>query len=255
MNDTLKKYILISYARKGKKQYKYVFYFFDTYCNDILYIEYQNSPYLFGLTLRSHNGIIHLKFFYMNQYKIVLVGNTQVGKTCLIKRYVNDEFNINQPTVHLLNYTKEVVCDNKKIKLNIWDTAGQEKYAPLTSLTYRDANAVLMVFALDDPSSLEGLDKWEKDLNDKIGGQNDIIFVVGAKSDTIDNQEADSLISKAKSKFSNIDPNNFHKTSSKNGDGINELFNSVIRFLVGKDNQINQSNFDISDDSQGKCCH
>lgn len=63
LNDTLKKYILISYAWKGKKQYKYVFYFFDTYYNDILYIVYQNSPYLFGLTLHSHNGIIHLKFF------------------------------------------------------------------------------------------------------------------------------------------------------------------------------------------------
>lgn len=98
-------------------------------------------------------------------YKIVLIGDSAVGKSNILSRFTKNEFNAESKTTIGVEFaTKNVTMDSKKVKLQVWDTAGQERFRSMASAYYRGALGALLVYDITRRNTFENLDKWVKEL-------------------------------------------------------------------------------------------
>ena len=163
--------------------------------------------------------------------KIILLGEPGVGKTCIINRYINNEYTEDSPSTYGSSFTTKVVIkDNIKYFVNVWDTSGQEKYRSVTNLFINGSNIVILVYAIDSKPSFEGLDYWYNTIKEKLEGDNYVLAVVGSKSDLMDNE----VVSEEEAKnFANSKNALFKLVSSKaNPEGIEKLFNFLLDELI-----------------------
>jgi small GTP-binding protein len=159
--------------------------------------------------------------------KIVFVGNSDVGKTTLVKRYANDVFGDFGPTIGLSHVTKEIIVDDKSIQMHMWDTAGQERYRSLVRAYYRRSHGCVIVFDVTNSSSFEGVKYWMEDILKKKDDKTEI-FIVGNKSDFTHRQvEYNEGYEYAKSKGCS-----YMETSALSGEGVNELMNHIAETIV-----------------------
>jgi len=163
--------------------------------------------------------------------KVTLLGNPGVGKTCIIERYTEDVFDMNQESTIGANYTeKKITKGGKEYQLDIWDTAGQEKFHSLGKHFYKDSYVVCFIYDITNQESLDSLKTiWYPDLQ-KYGEKYAVLAVVGNKSDLYENDNlADEKQAKEFAKEINAV---FMLTSAKTGDGIEKLFNTLTdKFL------------------------
>ena len=161
-----------------------------------------------------------------NGIKITLLGNPGVGKTCIISKYIYDTFEENEESTIGANFSEKVIKrDDKEILLNIWDTAGQEKFHSLGKHFYKDSYIVCFVYDITNQESLDSLKTtWYPDLQ-KYGEKYVVLAVVGNKSDLY---EEDNLADESQARnFAKEINATFFLTSAKSGDGIEKLFNTL----------------------------
>ncbi|KAI3712091.1 hypothetical protein L1987_70640 [Smallanthus sonchifolius] len=116
-------------------------------------------------------------------FKVVLIGDSGVGKTNLLSRFTRNEFSLeSKSTIGVEFATRSVRVDDKVIKAQIWDTAGQERYRAITSAYYRGAVGALLVYDTTRHVTFENVGRWLKELRDH-SDSNIIIMLVGNKSD------------------------------------------------------------------------
>ncbi|KAJ2451563.1 Rab GTPase ypt31, partial [Coemansia sp. RSA 2337] len=116
-------------------------------------------------------------------FKIVLIGDSGVGKSNLLSRFTRNEFNLeSKSTIGVEFATRSIQVDSKTIKAQIWDTAGQERYRAITSAYYRGAVGALLVYDIAKHPTYENVTRWLKELRDHADS-NIIIMLVGNKSD------------------------------------------------------------------------
>lgn len=156
--------------------------------------------------------------------KVVLVGESGVGKTCIIQRYVNNDYNENTESTTASTYTYKVVDYkqyNKSISFDIWDTAGQELYRAMAKNFYLNAAIGILVYDVRRKESFEALkDYWYEQL--KQSGEENMVFgVAGNKCDLFQEEQVSEEEGK---KFANSIGAIFHLTSCKESIGIDELF-------------------------------
>ena len=122
--------------------------------------------------------------------KITLLGNPGVGKTCIISRYIDDTFDENNPSTIGANYSEKLIRkQGKEYELDIWDTAGQEKFHSLGKHFYKESYIVCFVYDITNEESLQSLKTiWYPDLQ-KYGEKYAILAVVGNKNDLYENEE------------------------------------------------------------------
>ena len=170
--------------------------------------------------------------------KLVLLGNSGVGKTSIISRYIENIFNINESSTYCSNFFEKIITKNKKnYLLNIWDTAGQEKYHSLGKHFYKDAHIICFVFDYSNQKSLNSIiETWYPEV--KIYGERCVAMgVVGNKCDLYENEDVAAVNEEEANKFAN-DINAVYKlVSAKNGDGINTLFEDLLDKYLEKDAQ------------------
>ena len=195
--------------------------------------------------------------------KITLLGNPGVGKTCIISRYIDNVFNENNASTIGANYSEKTIVKNgKTYNLDIWDTAGQEKFHSLGKHFYKDSYVVCLVYDITNQESLDALKSvWYPDVQ-KYGEKYAVLAIVGNKSDLYESEVvADEEQAKAFAKEINA---TFMLTSAKSGDGIEKLFNVLTdkilsdpkfaEILKGKgDNIVLDKNKDKGN-KKGKCC-
>ncbi len=163
--------------------------------------------------------------YYDYVSKIVLVGESGVGKTNILSRFCKDEFTANsQSTLGVEFATKIVNVEEKKLRIQIWDTAGQERYKAITNSYYINAKGALVVFDITKYSSFESVNKWISELRG-IAGKDIIIVLVGNKSDlkhirAVTKEEA---LEKAEA-LGNLD---YIETSALNNTHIQDCFNTL----------------------------
>ncbi|KAJ1719381.1 Vacuolar protein sorting-associated protein 21 [Coemansia biformis] len=117
------------------------------------------------------------------QIKMVLLGESAVGKSSLVLRFVNDEFQDNkEPTIGAAFLTQKVRLDDSVLKLDIWDTAGQERFHSLAPMYYRNAQAAVVVYDITRAASLDKAKSWVKELQ-RQANTNLVIALVGNKLD------------------------------------------------------------------------
>ena len=162
-------------------------------------------------------------------YKLVLLGDSAVGKSSITHRFVTDQKNeFNEPTIGAAFLTKTLDLDTRKIRFEIWDTAGQERYKSLAPMYYRGATVAIVVYDLTQKDSFKGAENWVNELFRKVG-EDIIIALVGNKLDLKDKKNTvNSNLTKLIEQFS--DKNLFHmEVSAKSGENIHELFNTIAR--------------------------
>jgi len=116
-------------------------------------------------------------------FKVVLIGDSGVGKSNLLSRFTRNEFNLeSKSTIGVEFATRSIQVDGKTIKAQIWDTAGQERYRAITSAYYRGAVGALLVYDIAKHLTYENVERWLKELRDHAD-QNIVIMLVGNKSD------------------------------------------------------------------------
>ncbi|XP_075230619.1 RAS oncogene family member Rab11 [Lycorma delicatula] len=116
-------------------------------------------------------------------FKVVLIGDSGVGKSNLLSRFTRNEFNLeSKSTIGVEFATRSIQVDGKTIKAQIWDTAGQERYRAITSAYYRGAVGALLVYDIAKHLTYENVERWLRELRDHAD-QNIVIMLVGNKSD------------------------------------------------------------------------
>ncbi|KAI8055691.1 small GTPase [Syncephalis plumigaleata] len=116
-------------------------------------------------------------------FKVVLIGDSGVGKSNLLSRFTRNEFNLeSKSTIGVEFATRSIHVDSKVIKAQIWDTAGQERYRAITSAYYRGAVGALLVYDIAKHVTYENVNRWLKELRDHADS-NIVIMLVGNKSD------------------------------------------------------------------------
>ena len=118
--------------------------------------------------------------------QLLIIGNSNVGKTSIITRFTNGTFSQNYlATVGLDNYTKIETIDNKNVQIKLWDTAGQEKYKSLTKSFFRGAEGVILVYDITNLESFTDLKLWINSIKENLGEEKESIpsIIVGNKID------------------------------------------------------------------------
>jgi len=116
-------------------------------------------------------------------FKVVLIGDSGVGKSNLLSRFTRNEFNLeSKSTIGVEFATRSINVDTKTVKAQIWDTAGQERYRAITSAYYRGAVGALLVYDIAKHATYVNVTRWLKELRDHADS-NIVIMLVGNKSD------------------------------------------------------------------------
>ena len=161
--------------------------------------------------------------------KIVLLGDSSVGKTCLLNQYIKKEFTSQyKATIGADFLTKQLTRKNASINLQIWDTVGSERYHSIGSGFYRNCETCILVFDLTNEDSFKNIDIWRREFLDSLNppeGDKYPFVLFGNKSD----MEGDIKISDDDIKTYCLQNNDmpYFKVSAKNGEGVEDGFNKV----------------------------
>ena len=157
--------------------------------------------------------------------KITLIGDSGVGKSSIIGRFITGFFNEEMNSTLGLNYSQKLYEKNgKKISLNLWDTAGQEKFRSLGKNFYNDSFIIIIVYDICNKASFQSIKEvWYPDIQ-RFGEKVNIIALVGNKKDKYEEEEVPE--EEAKSYAKEIDAN-FFLVSANSGDGIEQMFQSL----------------------------
>ncbi len=159
--------------------------------------------------------------------KIILVGESTVGKTNLCKRYAKNEFDPNSlSTVSFELIEKIVSIGNERVKACIWDTIGQERFSSISNQYYRATNGALFIFDLSNRESFEKINKWIENYNNYAEKCTIVKFLVGNKSD-LKNIKVTKEEILLKSKAYEFD--GYFETSALNGTNVNEMFQKLVQ--------------------------
>ncbi|PWN50641.1 putative GTP-binding protein ypt5 [Violaceomyces palustris] len=175
----------------------------------------------------------------MLQFKLVLLGESAVGKSSLVLRFVKDQFDdYRESTIGAAFLTQTVSLDPQTtVKFEIWDTAGQERYKSLAPMYYRNANCAVVVYDITQPSSLDKAKAWIRELQ-RQADPNIIIALAGNKADLASTRRA--IPTEEAEKYAAEENLLFLETSAKNSLNVSELFTMIARKLPleqGSDSQ------------------
>uniref|UniRef100_A0A8I3WH47 Ras-related protein Rab-17 n=1 Tax=Callithrix jacchus TaxID=9483 RepID=A0A8I3WH47_CALJA len=163
-------------------------------------------------------------------FKLVLLGSGSVGKSSLALRYVKNDFKSILPTVGCAFFTKVVDLGTSSLKLEIWDTAGQEKYHSVCHLYFRGANAAVLVYDITRKDSFHKAQQWLKDLQKELQPGEVLVMLVGNKTDLSEEREVTFEEGK---EFADSHKLLFMETSAKLNHQVSEVFSAVGANKVG----------------------
>ena len=160
-------------------------------------------------------------------YKVLLLGDSTVGKTCFLLRYCDKTFQEAHLSTIGLDYRLKnmTLASGKKIKLQIWDTAGQDRFRAITKNYYKGANGIIIIYDVTNPQTYENVKIWITQIREEAN-PNVIIYLAGNK---IDVDEEEKLVkTEDGQKIANEFNLPFFETSAKEGINVNEAFESLV---------------------------
>ena len=176
-------------------------------------------------------------------YKVVIIGDKAVGKTSIVKRYIEKAFSVvTESTIGAQFFSNVITISPQtqggqgsqskvEVKLQIWDTAGEEKFRSLTPMYYKNAAAVILVYDSTNEDTFHSIGKWVKEIDEHRTTQV-IVFLVANKCDMSQQEEVSLKTGMEYAK--KIKASNFIQTSAKENIGIDDLFYTIAERLYFK---------------------
>ena len=192
-------------------------------------------------------------------FKILTIGESGVGKTCILRRFVENKFLKNHlATIGIDFKTKTLNINNQEIKLKIWDTAGQERFRNITTQYYKGADGIVLIYDVTDDASYEKIRDWMEQILSSTKREDIGLVLLGNKCD----MEPRAVTEEQGNKMAEELNVSYFETSALTGQGINEAFNELTRDIMkrkGVDNGGNEG-VDLKNDNTKKkkdgngCC-
>ena len=182
-------------------------------------------------------------------FKLILIGDSYVGKTNIMSQYIKKEFSLNsKSTVGVEFGTKIIKLQDKIIKAQIWDTAGQERYKSITSAYYKGAKGAFIVYDITSKTTFDSVDKWIQDLN-LYGDKNVTLLLIGNKSDLEEKRIIKKEDGEEKAKSFGL---GFIETSACTGDNIDKAFETLLIEVCNKYIKEKKNNEEFEDEDNGE---
>lgn len=183
--------------------------------------------------------------------KFIIVGNSAVGKSCLLLRFDEGRFQpIHDVTVGVTFSIKKLQIDGKSVKVQIWDTAGQEIFRSITRSYYRDSACAIIVYDITERGSFEKLGDWIRDVRNLAPPECQLVLV-GNKIDLASQRVVSTTEG---SDFADQHGLLFFEASAATGENVQELFNSCVTAAFGKaKNVLPASNVLVNDKKKDSC--
>ena len=172
----------------------------------------------------------------MLKIKAILVGESQTGKTCILNKLVSNIFIENPGSTNVAeNLEKEFTVEGKTITLDIWDTAGQEKFRSLNKIFFKDAEIAFLVYDITKKQTFDELKNFWVEQVRTFSSENVLFAVVGNKADLYTKEEVNENMGQ---EFADQINGVFAQTSAKHGTGINDLFQTVVEKKIASNPEL-----------------
>ena len=192
-----------------------------------------------------------------NIFKILTIGESGVGKTCILRRFVENKFLKNHlATIGIDFKTKTLTINNQEIKLKIWDTAGQERFRNITTQYYKGADGIVLVYDVTDEASYEKIKDWMDQILSNTQKEDIGLVLLGNKCD----MEPRNVTEEQGNKMAQELNISYFETSALTGQGIKEAFEQLTRDIMKKKGVGNDNgeNVDLKKNQKkkkgGDCC-
>ena len=189
--------------------------------------------------------------------KVILLGESSVGKTSLIKVSIGKKFNASELTTYSANYSiKKFNYNGKEYNFNLWDTIGQEKYRTLTKMFFKDTKIVILVYDITVEKSFNELDYWYNQIVNELGTEGYSLAVVGNKKDLFKQEKVKEPQGKNFAESKNA---KFKLTSAKDDPlSFNSLLEQMFKEFIDNNqdylNQKRKTTISNKAKKKGKCC-
>eukprot|EP00826_Nyctotherus_ovalis_P040343 TRINITY_DN3971_c0_g1_i6.p1 TRINITY_DN3971_c0_g1~~TRINITY_DN3971_c0_g1_i6.p1 ORF type:complete len:217 (+),score=56.14 TRINITY_DN3971_c0_g1_i6:40-690(+) len=181
---------------------------------------------------------------YAYLYKIIIIGDSAVGKSCLLLRYVSSQFKTQHDITIGVEYgTKIISCDGKNIRLQIWDTAGSETFKSITRSYYKGVAGALLVFDLSHAESFKHVEEWIQEVKE-VASASITLMLVGNKSDI----EEREVSTETAQNFAKLNGMEYIETSAKTGTNVKEAFDEMTKAIYLK---VKNGIIDVTQESSG----
>ena len=165
---------------------------------------------------------------YRHNFKFIVIGSSGVGKTSLLKRLIDDQFSPENTSTIGVEYLSTVMeIDGQPIKLQIWDTVGQEKFRSIAKSYFRHAVGVILVYDITDRKSFDDLSFWLNDVH-ALCDPNAAVTLIGNKLDMASQRSVTTAEAQA---FATSHQLTYLETSAKGGDNVNEAFHRATKMV------------------------
>ena len=166
---------------------------------------------------------------YDEKIKLMVIGETRVGKTSLIKKYTKDTFGGTYLTTVGIDFQEKIInIEDKSVKLQIWDTAGQERFRNIAKSYFHTSDGFLLVYDISCKDSFEKLNYWYEQITQNAP-ENSKCIVAGNKCDLEEKRQVNKIDGENFAKKYN---SNFYETSAKEGINVNEIFQVLSTEII-----------------------
>lgn len=193
-----------------------------------------------GIERKSSKIFLNEKFYLltifteMEKLKVAMIGDSGVGKTCILKRRKDNTFDDDSsPTIGASFVVLTENIGNNSIDLAVWDTAGQEKFHALSPYYIRDSYAIIFVYSVDDEVSFNSIDNWYKIVINNLNSVDPYFILVANKNDLYDTDKKKVSEEEGKNKAEKLKMD-FLSVSAKNNDSINSIFEDIAFSYINK---------------------
>lgn len=178
--------------------------------------------------------------------QIIIVGDTEVGKTSLLNRWCDDVFTSPKNTVGIDFKQKQVLINDTKTIVRIWDTAGQERFKSLSASFFRKADGIILVYNVNSMESFENVPYWYDSITSNVDEKKPVILI-GNKIDMEENVKRDEAVD-----FASDNELRLFFTSAKTGENIDTAIMSLVT-SIHKEPDVPTEIIDIQDEPKHKC--
>ena len=187
-------------------------------------------------------------------YKILLLGDSSVGKTCFLMRYTDNTFQeIHMSTIGLDYKLKNVQLDDGKIvKIQIWDTAGQDRFRSITKNYYKGAHGIILIYDVTSRKTFENVKNWVDQIREEVSPKVSIILV----GNKIDDEQGRKVKTEEGENMAKECGLSFFETSAKSGENIDSTFNELVKRTVEAYTKLDGQGAKLDSKKQKKkgCC-